>query len=77
MAMNNILTVAIRQWVFQQFAFLETTQHERSFANEQNAIANFEPFECIQLLFVPWYVVYKLCDKSFINLLFKLCASVN
>ena len=30
-------------------------------------MANFEPFKCIELFFVPWQVVYKYCDKSFIN----------
>ena len=30
-------------------------------------MANFEPFKCIELFFVPWQVVYKYCDKSFVN----------
>ena len=30
-------------------------------------MANFKPFKCTELLFVPWYVVYKYCDKFFIN----------
>ena len=34
--------------------------------------ANFEPFECIELLFVPSQVVYKYCDNSFINKLASL-----
>ena len=34
------------------------------FANQQNRIANFKSFECIELLFVPWQVLYKYCDKS-------------
>ena len=32
--------------------------------NQQKAITNFEPFECIEL-FVPWQVVYKHSDNSF------------
>ena len=36
-------------------------------ANQQKAIANFEPFKSIELLFVPRQVVYKYCDKSFRN----------
>ena len=32
------------------------------FINQQNAIANFEPFKCIEL-----QVIYKCFDKSFIN----------
>ena len=43
------------------------TEHEWSFANQQNAIANFESFKCIELLFAPWEVVHKYCDMSFIN----------
>ena len=35
--------------------------------NEQNAMANFKPFKCIELFFVPWQVAYKNCDKSFIS----------
>ena len=35
--------------------------------NQQNAMANFKPFKCIELFFVLWQVVYKYCDKSFIN----------
>ena len=40
---------------------------ERSFANQQNAIANFKPFESIELLFVMWQILHKYCDKLFIN----------
>ena len=49
------------------------------FLNQQNVIANFEPFKCIELLCVPWQVVYKYCDKSFINkpTFFQHCASAN
>ena len=54
--------VALTEWVFQLFAFLENMYHEC-----QNAIANFELIEYIELWFVPWQVVYKYCDKSFIN----------
>ena len=54
-------------WVFQPFTILENTNHESLFVNQQNAIANFEPFKCIELLFVLWQVVYKYCEKSFIN----------
>ena len=42
-------------------------QHERLFANQQNAMANFQPFKYVELFFVPWQDVYKYCDKSFIN----------
>ena len=52
---------------FLLFTFSENTWHERSFANQQNAIANFELFKCTEWLFVLWHVVYKYCDKSFIN----------
>ena len=47
--------------------------------NEQNTMANFEPFKCIELFFVPWQVTYKYCDKSFISkpTFFYFCASVN
>ena len=37
------------------------------FADQQKAITNFEPFECTELLFVPWQVVYKYSDNSFMN----------
>ena len=37
------------------------------FADQQNAIANFEPFESIELLFVMWQILHKYCDKLFIN----------
>ena len=37
------------------------------FANQQNAMANFQPFKYVELFFVPWQDVYKYCDKSFIN----------
>ena len=59
--------MALTQWVFQLYAFLENTYHERLFANQQNAIANFEPFECIELLIVPGHVFYKHCYNSFTN----------
>ena len=47
--------------------------------NQQNAMANFEPLKCIELYFVSWQVVYKYCDKSFINkpTFFNFYASVN
>ena len=38
-----------------------------SLANQQSPMANFEPFKCIKLFFVPWQDVYKYCDTSFIN----------
>ena len=38
-----------------------------SFAIQQNAMANLELFRCIELLFVPWQVDYKYCEKSFIK----------
>ena len=41
------------QQVFLPFGFLENTKHERSFANQQNAITDFESFKCIELLLVP------------------------
>ena len=48
------------------------------FANQQNAITNFEPIECIELS-VLWEGAYKYCDKSIINksAFLKLYASVN
>ena len=52
---------------FLPFAFLENTYHERSLVNQQNAITNFEPFKCIELLFVSRQVAYKYCDRSFLN----------
>ena len=42
-------------------------QKDISFVSQQNANANFKPFKCIELLFVPWQVVDKYCDKSFIT----------
>ena len=30
-------------------------------------MANFEPFKCIELFFVPRQAAYKYCDKSFIS----------
>ena len=38
------------------------------FVNQQNAVANFEHFKCVELLLVPKQVFYKYCDKSFITL---------
>ena len=47
--------------------------------NQQNAMANFEPFKCIELFLVSRQVAYKYCDKSFINkpTFLNFCAPVN
>ena len=69
MTMNNILTSgSLNAMSFLTIRiFRKYVSYERSFANQQNAMTNFEPFKYIELLFVPWQVVYKYCDKSFIN----------
>ena len=54
--MNNILTIGgldamsfLMIHIFRKYV----TFAKKTFANQQNAIPNFEPFECIELLLVP------------------------
>ena len=55
MTMNNILTSgSLNAMSFLTIRiFRKYVSYERSFANQQNAMTNFEPFKYIELLFVP------------------------
>ena len=47
MMMNNILTSGgLSKMSFSTICIFREYVHERSFPNQQNAMANFKPFEC-------------------------------
>ena len=47
MMMNNILTSGgLSKMSFSTICIFRGYVHERSFPNQQNAMANFKPFEC-------------------------------
>ena len=65
MTMNNILTRdSLNTMSFLTIRIFRKFVTWKSFANQQNAIANFQPFKCIELQFVPWQVVYIVTSSS-------------
>ena len=69
MKMNNNLTSSGLNTVsfLTIHIFRKYVTYVRLLANQQNAITNFKPFQCIELLFLWWQVINKCCDKFFIN----------